>query len=86
MSPNRFVWNRAVYAEVLAKTLDDVPMDAHDLPRYAGRLFDHYRTHPDVVRLAVWVALEHHRNEFPAELTAANVARITAIAELRQPG
>jgi AcrR family transcriptional regulator len=75
-----------VYAELVAKTIDDVPMDTVDLPEYAGRLFDHYRAHPDVVRLAVWVALEGHPDELPPELTAANAAKIDAIAKAQARG
>lgn len=75
-----------VYADLVAKTIDDVPMHIADLPEYAGRLFDHYRAHPDVVRLAVWVALEDHPDELPAELTAANAAKIDAIANAQAAG
>jgi hypothetical protein len=37
--------------DLVALTLEQVPLDGSDLPGYAGRLFDHYAEHEDVVRL-----------------------------------
>jgi AcrR family transcriptional regulator len=35
-----------------------VPIDADDLPAYAGRLFDYHCDHPDLLRLVTWARLE----------------------------
>jgi AcrR family transcriptional regulator len=35
-----------------------VPIDEHDLPGYAGRLFDYVTTHPEAHRLTMWRRLE----------------------------
>jgi AcrR family transcriptional regulator len=35
-----------------------VPIDADDLPAYAGRLFDYHSDHPDLLRLVTWARLE----------------------------
>jgi AcrR family transcriptional regulator len=37
---------------------DSVAFDATDLPGYAQQVFDVYRTQPNLVRLALWQALE----------------------------
>lgn len=48
----------AVFDAMVADTSADVPIDADDLPAYAGRLFDRYNADPDVLRLATWSRLE----------------------------
>lgn len=48
----------AVYSRMVIDTIESVPIDAHDLPEYAGRLFDRYRHHPHVQRLSAWYQLE----------------------------
>jgi AcrR family transcriptional regulator len=35
-----------------------VPIDADDLPAYAGRLFDYHCDNPDLLRLVTWARLE----------------------------
>src|ERR1043165_8373078 len=42
----------AVFDAEVATGLGQVPFTAGDLPGYAVRLFDYYREHPDVLRLA----------------------------------
>jgi len=39
--------------------VDAVPIDATDLPGYAGRLFTYSVEHPELVRLVTWARLEH---------------------------
>jgi len=48
----------AVFGEVVASTLREAPLDAADLPGYAGTLFDRYEQDPDISRLATWYRLE----------------------------
>jgi len=40
------------------KVIEANPMDANDLPGYAGRWFDYSREHPDEMRLFDWARLE----------------------------
>src|SRR3954447_7408642 len=42
----------AVFGAQVAAFLDQVRLDASDLPGYAGRLFDRYEDHPETLRLA----------------------------------
>lgn len=48
----------AAFDSLVAGTVDEVPIDAQDLPGYAGRLFDRFWRSPEVVRLAAWHRLE----------------------------
>lgn len=48
----------AVFDAHLGRGLDMVPFTPDDLPGYAGRLFDFYQKHPEVLRLATWHRLE----------------------------
>jgi AcrR family transcriptional regulator len=48
----------AVYAEIVTGTVAAVEMDPTDLVGYVERLYDHYRTHPEVIRLTIWRELE----------------------------
>jgi len=48
----------AVFDAHLGRGLDMVPFTPDDLPDYAGRLFDFYQKHPEVLRLATWHRLE----------------------------
>lgn len=38
--------------------LNEVPLDASDLPGYAARVFDRYQQHPELMRLVGWDRLE----------------------------
>jgi AcrR family transcriptional regulator len=48
----------AVFRALVVDTVHDVPVDADDLPGYAGRLFDRNLSHPLAARLALWHSLE----------------------------
>ncbi|MFJ2650506.1 TetR family transcriptional regulator [Streptomyces sp. NPDC087420] len=48
----------AVMNDLVAKTASQIPIDVHDLPDYAGKLFDRYEENPRVARLATWYRLE----------------------------
>ncbi|MFE6621102.1 TetR family transcriptional regulator [Streptomyces sp. NPDC057740] len=58
---------RFVAGRQLAAMAEAVPMDASDLPGYAGRLHDHAVRHPERHRLMMWGQLE-----LPSEETAAD--------------
>lgn len=77
----------AVFDELVLGTLDEVPIDAHDLAEYAGRLFDRYEQHPEVQRLATWYRLERGRDAAPLELVVASMrSKTDAIAKAQRAG
>ena len=60
-------------------------MDAGDLVDYAGRLFDQYIAHPEILRLSAWDMLE--RNGLGARLEvvrAVNQRKVAAIAQAQR--
>ena len=71
----------AVYDAMVVQTISSVVFEAADLPAYAGRLFDWYSAHPEVLRLATWQQLERG----PAGAHSATTAAVTAekIGQLR---
>lgn len=48
----------AVYDAVVEQAVAGIPIDADDLPGYAGRLYDAGLDHPQVMRFVTWYALE----------------------------
>lgn len=75
----------AVFEAHLGRGLDMVPFTPDDLPDYAGRLFDFFHEHPEVLRLATWHRLERGtavaeptRNAKLASLAAARKDRADA--------
>jgi AcrR family transcriptional regulator len=75
-----------VYDALVVKTVYDVAMDPTDLPRYAGALFDYYRTHQSLLRLSVWAVLEGSDSPATPAVLAANAARQAAIAGAQAAG
>ncbi|GAA2139546.1 TetR family transcriptional regulator [Actinomadura napierensis] len=77
----------AVFDAMVQETLDDVPIDAANLPEYAGRLYDSYRKRPWVQRIATWYRLERAGSSdlLPAVL-ASNTAKVQAIAAAQADG
>ncbi|WP_267950668.1 TetR/AcrR family transcriptional regulator [Streptomyces sp. GMR22] len=47
-----------VLHRALAAGAESVPFDVHDLPGYAGAIFDHLVARPDLMRLRMWKQLE----------------------------
>ncbi|MDI5963398.1 TetR family transcriptional regulator [Streptomyces sp. SL13] len=76
----------AVFDELVVETVANAPIDAHDLPEYAGRLFDGYAADPTTVRLATWYRLEHPSGEPPATVTRSMRHKIDAIARAQADG
>ncbi|WP_129839726.1 TetR family transcriptional regulator [Streptomyces sp. RFCAC02] len=76
----------AVYGAIAEQTVDAVPIDADDLPEYAGRLHDAGQQHPQVMRFLTWYALES--TERPASDAVARSMRdkITAIEAAQRRG
>jgi AcrR family transcriptional regulator len=77
----------AVFNQIVVRMVEEAPIDATDLPEYAGRLFDEYEKHPEVQRLATWYRLERADSESPLELIMkSNRNKIEAIAEAQGAG
>ncbi len=76
----------AVYNAMVVETITSVPIDAADLPGYAARLFDHYRTHPEVLRLAFWFQLERPAMAPPQAAIDASRDKIVAIRSAQEAG
>ncbi|MBF6348108.1 TetR family transcriptional regulator [Nocardia flavorosea] len=71
----------AVTEQWTAQTTAETALRADDLPGYVGRLFDHFRTHPENARLQAWADLE------PADERIAQVLRRAVdpkLAEIRR--
>jgi AcrR family transcriptional regulator len=75
----------AVFAAQVVDVVDEVPINAADLPGYAGRLFDRYIEHPHVVRLALWDQLERGSRGMAAA-HEASAAKVEAITESQRSG
>ncbi|PHK95478.1 TetR family transcriptional regulator [Pseudoroseomonas rhizosphaerae] len=56
-----------IKAQQMAEIARAVPMDPDDLPGYVGRLFDHFRRHPEHHRIAAWCALEDAGQALPED-------------------
>jgi len=72
----------AVFRRLVLETVSAVPMDARDLPGYAGRLFDAYERNPGLRRIATWRRLErgapHPQLEALVENNRDDVAAIAS--------
>jgi AcrR family transcriptional regulator len=77
----------AVFNQIVEQMMAEAPIDALDLPEYAGRLFDEYEKHPEVQRLATWYQLERADSASPLErIMASNRNKVEAIAEAQADG
>ena len=76
----------AVMAAHVALLLDRVPLTPHDLPGYAGRLFDFLTAHPHQLRLAVWHRLERGAGRGPAGASASMRGKTAAVAAAQDDG
>lgn len=77
----------AVFDAMCRETLDEVPIDAGNLPEYAGRLHDSYVERPWMQRLATWYRLERAGSGglLPIVLDS-NAAKVRAITEAQEAG
>ncbi|WP_295696535.1 TetR family transcriptional regulator [Lapillicoccus sp.] len=48
----------AAMDRVIGDLSDAVPLTEHDLPNYAGRMFDYVVDHPEALRMSMWRHLE----------------------------
>ncbi|HEX4702671.1 MAG TPA: TetR family transcriptional regulator [Pseudonocardiaceae bacterium] len=77
----------AVFEDIIARTLAEIPITPDDLPGYAGRLFDSYERHPEMIRMITWYQLERAGTgaAIPAVL-AATRAKTEAIRGAQHAG
>ena len=67
--------------------VQDVPMDALNLPEYAARVFDRYQEHPEVMRLVNWGRLERGDEGLRSPKLVESVRRkIDAISQAQRDG
>jgi AcrR family transcriptional regulator len=77
----------AVYDLIVEMTVSSIPMDADDLPEYAGRLYDGGIDHPEVIRFVAWYELERGETAGKrASTTAAMKEKVDAIADAQRRG
>jgi len=77
----------AVFDAIIVRNMHDVPVDAHDLPEYAARLFDQWQTYPEVLRLGAWDWLERGAEGTRiAAVVAANEHKIDEIGKAQHDG
>jgi AcrR family transcriptional regulator len=77
----------AVLDKLTEEGIGAVPIDATDLPAYAGRLFDFHLDHPDLLRLATWARLDGRSTQAAQEQRQASFRRrASAIKEAQDEG
>ncbi|MEV5752340.1 TetR family transcriptional regulator [Actinoallomurus sp. NPDC052308] len=77
----------AVFDAMCRETVDAVPIDAENLPEYAGRLFDSYERRPWVQRIATWYRLERAgTGDLLPVVLASNEAKLKAVADAQARG
>jgi AcrR family transcriptional regulator len=77
----------AVFDQIVARTMNDIPITVDDLPGYAGRLFDGYLEHPEVQRIASWHRLERSTSTgLIAAITASMQQKTAAIQAAQDDG
>lgn len=70
----------------IARVLEAVPIAPDDLPGYAGRLFDTYEQHPELLSLAGYHRLENGFESISRAEGEAHVQKVAAIAEAQERG
>ncbi|MDP9849634.1 TetR family transcriptional regulator [Streptosporangium lutulentum] len=76
----------AVFTAQVADFLDQVHLDASDLPGYAGRLFDRYEDHPETLRLATWYRLERPRGAPLQAVVSSNRGKLEGLEQAQREG
>jgi AcrR family transcriptional regulator len=77
----------AVLERATEEAVGAVPIDADDLPGYAGSLFDYHFDHPHLLRLVTWARLEGRTTPTTeAQRTASYQRRAAAIEQAQREG
>lgn len=78
---------KTIFDSVVAEMVTAIPLNTTDLADYAGRLFDRYCTHPEIVRLTLWDRLERDGGGMQvAGIVAADTAKREALARAQAGG
>ncbi|MFD5096506.1 TetR family transcriptional regulator [Amycolatopsis thailandensis] len=75
-----------VVQEQVDAAIKAVPITPDDLPGYAGRLFDRYLEHPEVLRLMGWLRLENGFDAVPEAEVRAHADKVAAIRAAQRSG
>jgi AcrR family transcriptional regulator len=77
----------AVLDRFTEEAVGAVPIDADNLPAYAGRLFDYHCDNPDLLRLVTWARLEGRTTPSAQEQRRASYRRrVAAIEDAQRNG
>jgi AcrR family transcriptional regulator len=77
----------AVFEAMVATTVEEIAIDADDLPGFATRVFDHRLAHPELTRLVAWDRLERGGAGIAGEAVQdAHDAKVKAIARAQREG
>jgi AcrR family transcriptional regulator len=76
----------AVLRELAEDTVRDAPIDATDLPEYAGRLFDWFADNPVAARLANWYRLEGTSVASVDLVVASTRDKLVAVTKAQEDG
>jgi AcrR family transcriptional regulator len=76
----------AIFGDLIAQVVEEVPITADDLPDYAARLWRSRADHPVEVRFLAWYALERGDHGVIPELESADADKVAAIAEAQSRG
>jgi AcrR family transcriptional regulator len=77
----------AVFEAMVATTVEEIAIDADDLPGFATRVFDHRLEHPELTRLVAWDRLERDGAGIAgAAVQEAHDVKVKAIARAQREG
>ncbi len=71
---------------MVKQAVENVVLDAGDLPGYAGALFDFYDRHAEVLRLSIWARLERPDVAVSLAVQSSTEAKVRAIREAQSAG
>lgn len=76
----------AVFNAICVESLRATPIDATNLPDYAGRIFDSFEDYPEIARLTAWYRLERAGSEPLAIVLTSLRDKASEIARAQQAG
>lgn len=76
----------AVFAAIIERVVEEVPITAEDLPEYAVRLWRAQRANPAAFRFVTWYELERGDEGAVPALKAADSAKVREISRAQQAG
>jgi AcrR family transcriptional regulator len=76
----------AVFGDIIAQVVEEVPITPDDLPGYAARLWQARADHPVEVRFLAWYGLERGDRGNVPELESADADKVAAVAEAQRRG